>query len=266
MLVSVIGCFVATFVVLGWIGWRYFLAPAPAPAPRSERQRAAPPGLPAQPVETVVGRRTLALGLKAHAPVLLASALALAGAATVLALSGSINLAPLNAYGLVRQEHIQVALNPETLVPPPPLPPSTFVGTERQGLETADRDWGKLNPEFMAIALKVFARLEARGYPFALLEGYRSPMRQDALADAGTHVTNARAYQSKHQYGLALDAAPVRNGRLVITERDPWAMEAYLALGEEAERAGLTWGGRWKLKDYGHIEARGPVNDIAKRN
>jgi peptidoglycan L-alanyl-D-glutamate endopeptidase CwlK len=45
------------------------------------------------------------------------------------------------------------------------------------------------------------------------------------------------------------------NGRLVISERDPWAMQAYQALGEEAEKAGLVWGGRWTLRDYGHIES-----------
>ena len=45
------------------------------------------------------------------------------------------------------------------------------------------------------------------------------------------------------------------NGKLQISERDPWAMQAYQALGEEAEKIGLIWGGRWKLQDYGHIEA-----------
>jgi peptidoglycan LD-endopeptidase CwlK len=269
MLVSVIACLCITIAALGWIGWRYFAAPMSGggvvpvivPAPASERishqgteeKRAAERGDPK--------RR----GLHVHPSLWLALLLVFGTAAGVLALSGYISLDPLSATDMERQKHIQAALNPEALVPPPPLPPSTFIGTERPGLETANRDWSRLDPNFMNLALRVFARMEARGYPLALLEGYRSPDRQDALAEAGTHVTNARAFQSKHQYGLALDAAPIRNGRLVISEADPWAMQAYIALGEEAEKEGLIWGGRWRLRDYGHIEAPGQISQLRQR-
>jgi len=92
----------------------------------------------------------------------------------------------------------------------------------------------------------------------AILEGYRSPARQDALAAAGPGVTNARAYQSWHQYGLAADCAFVRDGKLVISEKDPWAMRGYQLYGQVAESMGLTWGGRWKMMDFGHTELRLP--------
>lgn len=265
MLVSVITCFCTVFAVLGWIGWRYFVSPNPG------RMIVAQAGTISMGMASSTGghsRKAVNRPFRSRllAPLLLAFALVALSAAGVLAFSGSISLDPLNASDLERQQHIQVALHPETLVPPPALPPSTFIGTDRPGLEAANRDWSRLDPHFMAVVLKVFARLEARGYPFTLLEGYRSPERQDALADAGPQVTNARAFQSKHQYGLALDAAPLRNGRLVISEKDPWAMTAYRALGEEAESAGLLWGGRWRLKDYGHIEAAGLISRQAKRN
>jgi peptidoglycan L-alanyl-D-glutamate endopeptidase CwlK len=106
----------------------------------------------------------------------------------------------------------------------------------------------------MHVVLRLFARMEERGYSLVLLEGYRSPDRQDRLANLGAQVTNARALQSRHQFGLAADIAPLRDGRLVISERDPWAFEVYQALGQEAEALGLIWGGRWKLRDYGHVE------------
>ena len=106
----------------------------------------------------------------------------------------------------------------------------------------------------MQAVLRLFARMEARGFQLALLEGYRSPDRQDMLADLGSNVTNARGMQSRHQYGQAADIAPMKDGRLVISERDPWAFAAYQALGQEAEALGLTWGGRWNLRDYGHVE------------
>ncbi|SNS32564.1 peptidoglycan L-alanyl-D-glutamate endopeptidase CwlK [Noviherbaspirillum humi] len=162
---------------------------------------------------------------------------------------------PLIALASYRGSHVRTVLTLEKLVPPPPLPPAVFLNTERPNLETADRDWNRLHPDFLQQALRVFARMEARGFPLALLEGYRSPERQDRLADMGAHVTQARAFQSKHQFGQALDAAPLRQGQLVISERDPWAMQAYQALGEEADREGLIWGGRWSMKDYGHIES-----------
>jgi peptidoglycan LD-endopeptidase CwlK len=270
MVVSVIAFFCATFILLGWVGWRYFVAPM---ASRIAVVQAGSAPLDVESASSNTGRatnenrpRSRALAASAHRSLLLALSFVVFSVAGVLAFSGRISLDPLSAPDLDRQQHIQIALRPEALVPPPPLPPSTFIGTDRPGLETADRDWGRLDPKFTSVVLKVFARLEARGYPFTLLEGYRSPERQDALADAGAHVTNARAFQSKHQYGLALDAAPLRNGRLVISEKDTWAMDAYTALGEEAEKAGLVWGGRWRLKDYGHIETSGPISGYAKRN
>ena len=69
---------------------------------------------------------------------------------------------------------------------------------------------------------------------------------------------------SYHQHGLAADFAFLRDGRIVISEQDPWAMRGYALLGEIAEATGLTWGGRWSLKDYGHVELRRPAR-LAKR-
>lgn len=163
-----------------------------------------------------------------------------------------------------RMAIIRSALSQEKLVPPPPLPPAAFVNAvkEAPGLETADREWSKLDPEFVRQLLKLFAAMPARGYPVALLEGYRSPERQERLAGLDHVVTHAGAFQSKHQFGFAADLAPVRGGKVVISERDPWAMAAYLVLGEEAEALGLGWGGRFSFKDYGHIELRGSIASL----
>jgi peptidoglycan L-alanyl-D-glutamate endopeptidase CwlK len=92
----------------------------------------------------------------------------------------------------------------------------------------------------------------------ALLEGYRSPERQNRLAQMGGNVTNAAAFQSYHQYGLAADNAFLRDGKLVISEKDPWAMRGYQLYGQTAEQVGLTWGGRWKMMDLGHVEYHKP--------
>ncbi|WP_230370612.1 M15 family metallopeptidase [Paludibacterium denitrificans] len=158
---------------------------------------------------------------------------------------------------------IKQTLLEEKLVPPPPLPPLAFTDVQVQmpGLDIihANRDWSRMNPVFVQTVLRVMATMKARGFAMVLLEGYRSPARQDALAAQSNHVTQAKGGQSKHQYGLAVDLAPMRNGKVVISERDAWAMQAYQALGEEAQAVGLTWGGNWSFKDFGHIEQPGSL-------
>jgi peptidoglycan L-alanyl-D-glutamate endopeptidase CwlK len=171
---------------------------------------------------------------------------------------------PVQQRTFQQSEHIRSALSLEKLVPPPPLPPTAFVDRQHPGLEKLDRDWGRMDGEFVQQVLKLRSRMEARGYPLALVEGYRSAERQDQLAGMDTHVTNARGGQSKHQYGFAADLAPVRAGRIVISERDPWAMSAYQAMGEEAEALGLVWGGRWTFRDYGHVELAGSLAKLLK--
>jgi peptidoglycan L-alanyl-D-glutamate endopeptidase CwlK len=156
---------------------------------------------------------------------------------------------------------VAALLKGEQLVPPAALPPLAFGTREvelvRPMLVDASRNWGLLRPEFSQRLLLVFKIMKEKyGYEMALLEGYRSPARQDMLAGMGSQVTNARAFQSWHQYGLAADCAFWRDGKLVISEKDPWAMRGYQLYGEVAESLGLTWGGRWTMMDFGHAELR----------
>lgn len=126
-------------------------------------------------------------------------------------------------------------------------------------LATADRKWHKMNPRYKQRLLMVIKIMrEQHGYELVLLEGYRSPQRQNSLA-SNKNTTLARGYQSYHQFGLAADVAFKRNGKVIISERDPWAMRGYQLYGEVAESVGLIWGGRWKsIQDYGHTEYRMP--------
>lgn len=156
---------------------------------------------------------------------------------------------------------IATLLQGEQLVPPPPLPPEVFTTAEvelvRPKLSTADRRWDALDADFRQRLLLVYRLMrEEHGYEMVLIEGYRSPERQTLLASLGAHVTNAAAWQSYHQHGLAADSAFLRNGKLVISERDPWAAKGYELYGEVAQRVGLTWGGRWQNADLGHVELR----------
>jgi peptidoglycan L-alanyl-D-glutamate endopeptidase CwlK len=158
-------------------------------------------------------------------------------------------------------EQVVALMAGEQLVPPPALPPAVFstpeVARQRPMLAGASRKWDELDPVFTQVLLNIFRVMkEQHGYDMAILEGYRSPARQNQLAAMGGSVTNAAAFQSWHQYGLAADCAFLRDGRIVISERDPWAMRGYQLLGTVAESFGMTWGGRWKMMDFGHMELR----------
>lgn len=161
----------------------------------------------------------------------------------------------------VPDAQVTALLKGERLVPPVALPPLAFNTAEvqlvRPMLADASRNWGMLRPEFSQRLLMAFKIMKEKyGYEMTLLEGYRSPARQDMLARLGNQVTNARAWQSWHQYGLAADCAFWRDGKIVISEKDPWAMRGYRLYGEVAESLGLTWGGRWTMMDLGHTELR----------
>ncbi len=164
----------------------------------------------------------------------------------------------------IPDERIAALLAGERLVPPAPLPPEVFttreVETSSPRVRFASRDWALLDPQFAQRLLMVYRIMkEQHGYDMVLLEGYRSPERQAELASRGSHVTLAGANRSYHQFGLAADSAFMRNGKLVISERDPWAMRGYELYGEVSAMLGLTWGGGWRsIKDYGHVELRRP--------
>jgi len=195
--------------------------------------------------------------------VLSAAVLVVVPTMLALMLSGRGMLGAYDSDSLAVNDQVADLLKGEQLAAPAPLPPLMFTTAEvtllRPMLDSANRNWQLLDPAFTQRLLTVFKVMkEQHGYDMAILEGYRSPERQNALALAGSSVTNAKAFQSYHQFGLAADCAFLRDGKLVISEKDPWAMRGYRLYGEAAEAAGMTWGGRWAMMDFGHTELRVP--------
>lgn len=158
------------------------------------------------------------------------------------------------------QTMIAGLLRGERLVPPPPPPPAVFttreIREERPEVVTADRRWDHVDADLQQRVLAIYQVMQSQyGIRMVLVEGYRSPERQAELAREG-RATLAGAWSSCHQYGLALDSAPMREGKLQWDMGDAWTRRAYFLYGELAEQAGLTWGGRWtRLKDYVHVES-----------
>lgn len=65
----------------------------------------------------------------------------------------------------------------------------------------------------------------------------------------GDIVTNAKAGESWHNFGLAFDVVPLVNGKAV------WDNPFWNRIGELGKQAGLVWGGDFKsFKDKPHFE------------
>ena len=166
-------------------------------------------------------------------------------------------------------QHVLELLRGERLAPPPELPPAVFTAAEAelqrtgtdaaapQAIASADRRWERVAPGLRQSVLAIHQAMARQGYRMVLVEGYRSPERQAALARRGSGTTLAGAGQSCHQYGLAVDSALYRDGRLHWDMEDPWTRQGYLLYGRLAVDAGLEWGGNWRrLRDYVHVEMR----------
>lgn len=79
---------------------------------------------------------------------------------------------------------------------------------------------------------------------------YRSPQEQDTLFNKRPKVTNARGWQSIHNYGLAFDIVLIVDGKAVWTVNKEWKQVA-----DYFKSKGWEWGGDWKsFKDAPHFQ------------
>src|SRR5512145_1950252 len=138
-LVGLLGVLCGLLSLLSWIGWRFFVAPMPSASATVIASASPPLAVKAVPRTRTPDRFGLSYLPKrlywSVVLVLLVGGLVVGG---VFLMSGSIVPEPLEVFELDRQAHIQGALNPERLVPPPALPPDMFVSSDRPALETAD--------------------------------------------------------------------------------------------------------------------------------
>jgi peptidoglycan L-alanyl-D-glutamate endopeptidase CwlK len=121
------------------------------------------------------------------------------------------------------------------------------------------RDISSLNP-YVAVRARRFLELcKAAGLDVTILVAFRSWDEQDMLYTQGRTrpgdiVTDAMGGDSYHNWGLAFDAAPTKNGQ--IDWNDTAAFNRMGALGQQA---GLEWGGNWtsvkiNLVDLPHFQ------------
>jgi hypothetical protein len=112
-----------------------------------------------------------------------------------------------------------------------------------------DRDPSRLIPSFADKIEVLFQRLRARGFDPYLWEGWRSPARAAQLEEKGTGIR-----LSMHSLGAAVD---IVNGAQIKAGGSPWVAPAQFwnAVGEEARKLGLTWGGVFTRTDRPHVQA-----------
>lgn len=104
------------------------------------------------------------------------------------------------------------------------------------------RSLDDLKPEVRPLVDAFLASCTAAGIDILVTTTLRSPEEQTALYAQGRTapghiVTNAKAGQSAHQYGLAIDIVPMVNGKPDWNGSD----SVWSAVGDLGQQAGLTW-------------------------
>lgn len=116
-----------------------------------------------------------------------------------------------------------------------------------------------VNPTFADLVRAAAISLEAQGTYLLVVSGLRTAAQQDALyaqgrTTPGHIVTNAKAGQSMHNYGLAVDIVPYLSGQTGALNWQPTTPQ-YEAMVAALKAQGLTWGGDWiSIKDYDHFQ------------
>jgi peptidoglycan L-alanyl-D-glutamate endopeptidase CwlK len=118
-----------------------------------------------------------------------------------------------------------------------------------------------LHKKVAALAIQHIDLCKQAGIDLLITSTYRDAEAQNALfaqgrTTPGKIVTRARAGQSVHNYRLAYDVVPIRNGKPVWSSSDPVWQE----VGRIGESLGLEWAGRWKsFKEFPHFQYLGDL-------
>ena len=119
-----------------------------------------------------------------------------------------------------------------------------------------------LHPKVQVMANAMIEACKKAGFDILITSTYRDAESQNALyaqgrTTKGSIVTNAKAGQSWHNYRLAFDIVPLRNGKPV------WGTSGadgklWKAIGKIGKACGLEWAGDWvSMKEYPHFQHTG---------
>ncbi len=124
------------------------------------------------------------------------------------------------------------------------------------------RSLDDLLPQVKALAEKFISRCKEEGIDLLITSTYRDKESQAALfaqgrTAPGKIVTNARAGQSFHNYRVAFDVVPLRNGKPVWNTANEDAV-LWKKIGAIGKECGLEWAGEWRtFKEFPHFQYTG---------
>lgn len=127
------------------------------------------------------------------------------------------------------------------------------------------RSLDDLHPRVAEMARHFLEHCDAMGIDVLVTSTFRDAQSQSALYEQGRtkpgrRVTNAKPGQSFHNWQVAFDVVPLRNGKPVWgttgADGDLWEQ-----IGKIGESVGLEWAGRWKkFREYAHFQYTGGHN------
>jgi len=119
-----------------------------------------------------------------------------------------------------------------------------------------------LLPKVQTMAITFIERCKQEGIELLITSTYRDKESQAALfaqgrTAPGKIVTNARAGQSFHNYRVAFDIVPLRNGKPVWNTANDDAV-LWKRIGAIGKECGLEWAGEWRtFKEFPHFQFTG---------
>lgn len=148
-------------------------------------------------------------------------------------------------------------------------PPSGLDTRSAATIRTLDP---KAQPIFTAFLTKAKVIAATFGCDYKAISGNRTFAEQDALyaqgrSAPGKVVTNARAGQSNHNFGIAVDCGVFKAGAYVDDADSSLADKVHKTVATQlADEFKLEWGGDWvSIKDFPHFEIRTPYSLFEKR-
>ena len=119
-----------------------------------------------------------------------------------------------------------------------------------------------LLPEVAAAAQRALDNCAKAGFKVTVTQTYRSPKEQEVLYLKGRHgkvgekiVTNARAWQSYHQFRLAIDIVPSLRGQLIWNPRTNEEWSIWNGVAAFFKNEGFSWSKEWKeFKELAHFQ------------
>jgi len=125
-----------------------------------------------------------------------------------------------------------------------------------------DKTWDKitdgrittLHPKVLPRVKEFINEAFKQGYKLRVTSGFRSYNEQTVLYSqgrtaAGNIVTNAKAGESSHNFGTAIDVVEIKDGKAL------WTNPNWNKIAQIAKQFGFSWGGDWvSFKDMPHFE------------